>query len=116
MDLIKERCGIICKNNFHEIKNVSKSYYEFEFDLVDFYRILQNYCKYSIEVIVHTHLEKCEPSSKDINSMKIWQIPWIIVSKSCIKAFVYLNESIFEINIHSLLSKELYNSLMKLLH
>lgn len=116
MDILKEKCGIICNNAFYELKNISCIKYEFLCDPSDFYTIVKNKCNGEIQAIVHTHEESCEPSYKDIVSMKIWNIPWIIVSQRCIKGIIYSNGSIFELDINSLLSQELHNSIMKLLH
>ncbi|AAK40466.1 hypothetical protein SULI_05530 [Saccharolobus solfataricus] len=115
MDNLKEKCGIICNNTFYELKNISRTEYEFICDPSDFYTTVKGKCSDDIQAIVHTHEESCEPSYKDIMSMKIWNIPWIIISKKCIKSILYLNGSILELDIHSLLSQELYHSLMKLL-
>lgn len=113
---LRERCGIICDDNFYEIKNISDNDYEFVCDPIYLYNVLKEHCNYQIKYIVHTHSGNCLPSIKDIESMKIWKIPWIIVGSKCIKAFVYSDGSITEINVNAFLSQKLYNLIMKLLH
>ncbi|AWR94655.1 hypothetical protein DFR85_08660 [Acidianus brierleyi] len=110
---MKERCGIIVDNEFIEIRNISENNYEFIMDPKQLYNYLKHY---NLNAIVHTHRGMCEPSDFDIYNMKFWNIPWIIVSKKCIKAYKYSYLGIIEINIESLISKKLYNLIMQLLY
>ncbi len=110
---MKERCGIIVDDEFIEIKNISERSYEFIMDPKQLY----NYIKHNnLKAIVHTHEDLCNPSCFDIYNMRFWNIPWIIVSKKCIKVYKYSNFGIVEINIETLISKKLYNLVMKLLY
>lgn len=110
---MRERCGIIVDNKFVEIQNISKNNYEFIMDPKQLYNYLKHY---NLKAIVHTHKDICSPSDFDIYNMKFWDIPWIIVSKKCIKAYKYSCLGIIEIDIESLISKELYDLIMKLLY
>ncbi|EZQ03232.1 MULTISPECIES: hypothetical protein [Acidianus] len=112
MGSLKERCGVIVNGRFYEIPNISTSDNEFEMDPVYLRKVL---LLGEITAIVHTHLITCFPSNKDIEWMKAWKVPWVILTKKCIKAFTFSDFGIVEVDIDTLLSKELYNLVMKLL-
>jgi len=112
---MKERCGVVINNNFYEIKNISDNpEIEFVMDPVELYEILKKEGS-EIQYIIHTHDNTCIPSLKDLEGMRVWRVPWIILSRECIKGYYYSVFGILELDIISLLSKEVYNSIMKLL-
>jgi proteasome lid subunit RPN8/RPN11 len=110
---MKERCGIIIDNKFFEIKNIAENDYEFVMDPKELYWYIKNS---KLKAIVHTHVDSCNPSTYDIYNMKFWKVPWIIISKKCFKAFKYSYFGVVEIDVKTLISKELYDLIMKLLY
>ncbi len=115
MGNLRERCGIVCNDKFYEIENASNSEMEFTCNAEALYRILIK-CGGDVKAIVHTHILDCFPSHRDLISMEIWNVTWIIVSNNCIKAFRKLDGSISEVDINSFLPQEVYNLIVKLLH
>lgn len=110
-----ERCGVVVDNTFYEIKNIaSNPENEFIMDPIELYNILKKE-NANLQFIVHTHRDNCLPSHKDLNSMMIWRIPWIILSKNCVKGYYYSVFGVLEFDVITLLPKEVYHSLMKLL-
>ncbi len=109
---MKERCGVIIGNSFYEVKNVSPKEEEFEMDPQQLYYLLS---KGELRAIVHTHSNSCEPSAKDVAGMTVWKVPWIIVTKECIKAFQASSLGVLEIDVDSLLSEKLHHLVMELL-
>jgi len=109
--LTKEKIGILLNDNrvvlLHNISNHNNS---FEVDAQEFYKYIGN-----IKALIHTHKNSCEPSILDQINMSLWNFPWIIVSKNCVKAFKYLDFSVFEINVNTLIPQEFHNLLMQLL-
>ena len=68
-----------------------------------------------IKALIHTHENDCIPSNEDVLGMYVWRLPWIIVSKNCIRAYLFKGSSILELDVNSLISEELYDFLMKIL-
>ncbi|MCH1770611.1 MULTISPECIES: hypothetical protein [Metallosphaera] len=106
---LRERCGILYKNRFIEIANISYFDDEFLMDPVELYKYLDG-----LQAIVHSHEEMCYPSGKDMENMRMWRVPWIIVGPDCIKGFLLTDSGVAEIDIDSLLPKELKNLIMHL--
>ncbi|MCG3108030.1 hypothetical protein L3N51_00308 [Metallosphaera sp. J1] len=106
---LRERCGIIYKDKFVEIRNVSERDHEFLMDPQEIYSYLDG-----IQAIVHSHEEICYPSFRDIENMWTWRVPWIIVAPNCIKAFLFADSSVTEIDVDSLLPEELKDLIVHL--
>lgn len=112
----KERCGIIIDGEIIEIENIADDYYEFVCDYVKLYRIIKDKGIENIKAIFHTHSSGiCYPSEKDVDGMNTWRTAWLIVGRDCVEGFI-LHGGIVKIDIDSLLSQELHDRLMKLLH
>ncbi|BDC19051.1 hypothetical protein HS5_19410 [Acidianus sp. HS-5] len=106
-----EKCGVILDGVFYEINNISSSPFEFVMDPEEFYSVIK---KGELQAIVHTHNKSCEPSKFDIESMKIWKVYWIIISKDCLMVYKYSNFGIVKVDINSLPFKILDNLFVKL--
>lgn len=107
----KEKIGILLDDTkIIFLHNISRQDNRFEVDPEEFYKYIGK-----IKALIHTHKNSCEPSIIDQINMSLWNFPWIIVSKNCIKAFKYLDFSILEIDINTLIPQELQNLLMQLL-
>ncbi|BFH74429.1 hypothetical protein SJAV_23730 [Sulfurisphaera javensis] len=107
----KEKIGLLLNDNsIVFLDNISNKENSFEIDAKIFYKYLPK-----LKAIIHTHNESCEPSIIDEVNMIYWNVPWIITSKKCIKAYTISSFRVFEIDINSLISKELKDLLMKLL-
>ncbi|EWG08174.1 MAG: hypothetical protein ASUL_00930 [Candidatus Aramenus sulfurataquae] len=109
---MKERCGVIIGDSFYEVKNVSDREDEFEMDPQQLYSLLS---KGELRAIVHTHSFSCMPSDKDLQGMRAWKVPWIIVSRECVKTFQASDLGVFEVDVNSLLFKKLHDLAVKLL-
>ncbi|MCI2415080.1 MAG: hypothetical protein MPF33_07575 [Candidatus Aramenus sp.] len=109
---MRERCGVVIGDSFYEVKNVSEKEDEFEMDPQQLYSLLS---RGELRAIVHTHSLSCMPSDKDFQGMRAWKVPWIIVSRECIKAFQALDLGVLEVNVDSLLPEKLHDLAVKLL-
>lgn len=78
-------------------------------DPEQFYRYIDG-----IQAIVHSHTELCSPSEEDLENMKVWRIPWIIASKSCIAAYLVTDVGVTQISIDPLFLEELKDFVMHL--
>lgn len=106
-----ERIVIVTRNNkLIELKNIAEEEDRFQVDPEEFYKYTNE-----LKAIVHTHKDSCEPSLSDLQYMSLWEVPWIICSKKCVKAYLFTALGILEIDVNSLIPKELHNLLMKLL-
>ena len=109
--MTKEKIGILLNDNkVVLLHNISKYENRFEVNAQEFYKYINN-----IKALIHTHENGCEPSIIDQINMSLWNFPWIIISKNCIKAFKYLDFSVFEIDVNTLIPQELHYLLMQLL-
>ncbi len=115
---MREICGVIVGNEVVEIRNTSLIESEFECDHSELYKLLKKHHSTNMTALFHTHPSGiCYPSEKDIQGMKVWSIPWIIVWENCIGGFSLNSDgSVVQIDVHTLLPQELYNRLMELLH
>ena len=106
---MREKIAIVTKDNkLIELHNISKDD-EFEVDPEEFYKYVN-----VMKALVHTHESSCDPSPEDIVYMSIWKIPWVICSKNCIKAYLFTTLGVLEVDVNSLIPKELYDLIMKL--
>ena len=103
-------CILLNDNKIVLLHNISKQDNRFEVNAEDFYKYLEK-----IKALIHTHEKNCEPSIIDQMNMSLWNFPWIIVSKNCIKVFKYSDFSIFEVDVNTFIPQELQNLLMQLL-
>jgi proteasome lid subunit RPN8/RPN11 len=92
-DLDKESCGflagdldenyVIIKEYFF-VKNISRSSYEFIMDPYDMLRVIKEIESRGMKIVglFHTHLgHHPNPSYKDLEGMRSWPIPWLIIDK-----------------------------------
>mgnify|MGYP003879896237 CR=1 FL=1 len=63
-------------------KNIRESSIEFEIDPSDLYKIIIYGERKGLEVIglAHSHPAAPKPSKSDLNGMKLWPVPWLIIS------------------------------------
>jgi len=109
--LNKEKIALLLNDNkIILLDNISEESNRFEVNSEEFYKYIDK-----IKALVHTHEKDCKPSLIDIIYMSLWNFPWIIVSKNCIKAYQHSSLSIFEIDINSLIPQELHYLLMQFL-
>ena len=107
----KEKIALLLNDNkIVLLNNISEENNKFEVDPEEFYKYIDK-----VKALIHTHENGCEPSLIDQIYMSLWNCPWIIVSKNCIKAYKYSGFSVFEIDINSLIPQELHYLLMQLL-
>ncbi len=104
---MKERCWIVYKDRIVAIRNISGEESEFLMDPEEIYSYVDG-----ITGIVHTHDRSCVPSPLDLEGMKNWRVPWIIVSRECIKSYMWSDLGVTEVKIHASLLKELHDLLM----
>ncbi|MGC8567138.1 MAG: M67 family metallopeptidase [Caldisphaera sp.] len=108
---INEKVGTIIgeKNNdvieskiIFPVKNILDSRTEFladPFDMLVSHIVAENY---SLQVVAlyHTHpIGNPVPSIKDIAGMKLWPIPWLIISKNGIRAWILNENEVEEVKI-----------------
>lgn len=106
---MRERTWLLYKGNIIEIQNISNNDDEFVMNPEQVY----NYSD-GIEAIIHSHEDTCSPSYMDLNNMMSWKIPWFIISKRCIKSYLFIDTGVIELNIDPFLLKELENLIMHL--
>lgn len=104
---MKERCWVIYKSKLVEVKNVAEGDHEFLMDPEDVYPLLDG-----IHGIVHTHECTCTPSLLDLEGMKTWRVPWIIVGRNCVKSYVWSDLGVTEVDVHTSLPEELHDLLV----
>ncbi|AAY80822.1 hypothetical protein Saci_1501 [Sulfolobus acidocaldarius DSM 639] len=106
-----ERIAIITTNNeLIEMHNLARSKFMFEIDPSEFYKVAEK-----VKSILHTHEGECKPSNLDVLGMYLWRVPWIIKGKDCIEGYLFdPSFGVLEIDIDSLIPKELYDLIMKL--
>ncbi len=84
------------------VENILKSKVEFlanPYDMVVAHIIAENY-KLNVVSLYHTHPYGMPiPSNKDINGMKMWPIPWVIISKKGIKAWILKDDYPIEVEL-----------------
>ena len=84
------------------VENILKSKVEFlanPYDMVVAHMLAENY-KLSVVSLYHTHPYGMPiPSNKDINGMKMWPIPWVIISKKGIKAWILKDDHPVELEL-----------------
>ena len=82
---MREKVWLIFGRKAIEVRNLSEDPYSFETDPEEIAKLLVTFGEPT--AIVHTHEHSCDPSLKDLESMKAWRVTWIIISKHCVKAF-----------------------------
>jgi proteasome lid subunit RPN8/RPN11 len=108
---LKERVFIITTDDkIVSLTNTSDDENSFKVSAEELHKYIDK-----IKAIVHTHKSECTPSNEDVLGMYAWRIPWLIVSNNCIKAYLFKGTSILELDVNSLIPKELNDFLMQVL-
>ncbi|BBD73902.1 hypothetical protein HS1genome_2291 [Sulfodiicoccus acidiphilus] len=111
MGSVRERCGLVVGGKFYELNNLAGTEGEFLMDPVEVLAISKGR---EIGAIVHTHRWSPLPSRKDVEGMMVWRVPWVISSRGLVRGFRLVDTSVLELDVESLLSKEVYDLIVKL--
>jgi len=93
----KELCGFLLGTNKFQVifpvENISDNpcieFYMDPYGILGAHKLAEN-LGLNVMGIYHTHIYGSpEPSSKDLNGMKLWPLPWLIVSKKSYKLFTH---------------------------
>jgi len=111
---LKERCGVligfikkgeIIVMEIVEIKNVADSPILFKMDPRELYNAWMKAEKSGMDIVAvfHTHpFGVAYPSKYDIDCMKDVNLPWVIAGSDGIKAYLYKDGKIIEIEVETL--------------
>ncbi len=85
------------------IKNLNNSPLSFTMDPKEMYFEIMKHVKKSMDIVglFHSHMSSTKPSSKDLKYMRLWGIPWVIISKhdKAIAAYIIKDGDLCEVEI-----------------